>query len=260
MCVSISPGTRKAPSASSTRVCAPRVWEASPNMAIRPALTATSTPSSTSRVWTLTRRPPVMTRSAGSRPMQTSDSVRVRLESEGRPWIMRGSFAPSVRSGAQPMPAAADTLDRGRESYGRHAWADAVRRRCPPRTRRRALDARRPGAPRHRAYLIGHDDESIALFERAHHAYLDRGDVEAAARCAFWLAFFLFGGGQLERGGGWVARGRACSTPTARLRRAGLPALRGRMMAIFARRPRHGARHVPAGATRSATASPTPTS
>ena len=24
------------------------------------------------------------------------------------------------------MPAAADTLDRGRESYGRHAWADAV--------------------------------------------------------------------------------------------------------------------------------------
>jgi hypothetical protein len=24
------------------------------------------------------------------------------------------------------MPAAADILDRGRESYGRHAWADAV--------------------------------------------------------------------------------------------------------------------------------------
>ena len=106
MCVSMSPGTRKAPSASSRRVCGPRVWAASPNIAMRPDLTATSTPSSTSRVWTLTRRPPVMTRSAGSRPMQTSDSVRVRLESEGRPWIMRGSFAGAgvarVAGGARP--------------------------------------------------------------------------------------------------------------------------------------------------------------
>ncbi|HEX6619084.1 MAG TPA: helix-turn-helix transcriptional regulator [Solirubrobacteraceae bacterium] len=105
------------------------------------------------------------------------------------------------------MPAAADTLDRGRESYGRHAWADAV----AALSEADAASALEPDDLVRLAtatYLIGHDDESTALFERAHHAYLDRGDVEAAARCAFWLAFFLLGGGQGERGGGWVARGR----------------------------------------------------
>src|SRR5512133_1583906 len=105
------------------------------------------------------------------------------------------------------MPAAADTLERGRESYRRHAWADAVA----------ALSAADSVSALEPAdlillgtatYLIGHDDESIALFERAHHEYLGRDDVQPAVRCAFWLAFFLLGGGQVERGGGWVARGR----------------------------------------------------
>src|SRR5512132_584591 len=120
------PGTRYAPSASSSRVAGPRVCAQSPNIATRPDFTATSTPSSTSRVCTLTSRPPVMTRSAGSRPMHTADSVRVTLDSEGRPWIMAAASHPSVPSAAKAMPAAADILDRGRESYGRHAWADAV--------------------------------------------------------------------------------------------------------------------------------------
>jgi DNA-binding NarL/FixJ family response regulator len=105
------------------------------------------------------------------------------------------------------MPAAADILDRGRESYGRHAWADAFAALS-------AADATAPLEPEDlvllamSAYLIGRDDESISLFERAHHEYLERDDVEPAVRCAFWLAFFLLGAGQLERGGGWGARAR----------------------------------------------------
>jgi DNA-binding CsgD family transcriptional regulator/tetratricopeptide (TPR) repeat protein len=105
------------------------------------------------------------------------------------------------------MPAAADTLDRGRESYGRHAWADAVAA-LSAADAASALDPEDLVLLATATYLIGHDDESTDLFERAHHDFLGRGDVEAAARCAFWLAFFLLGGGQLERGGGWVARGR----------------------------------------------------
>ncbi len=105
------------------------------------------------------------------------------------------------------MPAAADTLDRGRESYGQHAWADAVAA-LSAADEASALEPADLVRLATATYLIGHDDESTALFERAHHAYLERGDVEAAARCAFWLAFFLLGGGQGERGGGWAARGR----------------------------------------------------
>jgi DNA-binding CsgD family transcriptional regulator len=105
------------------------------------------------------------------------------------------------------MPAAADILDRGRESYRERAWADAFAAlsaadqttALEPDDRVRLATA---------AYLIGRDDESMDLWERAHHELLGRDDVEGAARCAFWLAFLLLGGGQVERGGGWGARGR----------------------------------------------------
>jgi DNA-binding NarL/FixJ family response regulator len=105
------------------------------------------------------------------------------------------------------MPAAADSLDRGRASYGRHDWADAVAALA-------AADQASPLEPDDlvllalATYLIGRDDECTGLLERAHHDYLARAAVEPAARCAFWLAFFLLGGGQFERGSGWVARGR----------------------------------------------------
>jgi DNA-binding NarL/FixJ family response regulator len=105
------------------------------------------------------------------------------------------------------MPAAADTLERGRESYGQHAWVDAVAA-LSAADRASALEPEDLVLLATATYLIGHDDESTALFERAHHEYLGRDDVQSAVRCAFWLAFFLLGGGQVERGGGWVARGR----------------------------------------------------
>jgi DNA-binding CsgD family transcriptional regulator/tetratricopeptide (TPR) repeat protein len=105
------------------------------------------------------------------------------------------------------LPAAADILDRGRESFGRHAWADAHAALA-------AADEREPLAPDDlvvlsmAAYLVGRDEESIAVLERAHHEYLARDEVHHSVRCAFWLAFALLNSGQVERGGGWVARGR----------------------------------------------------
>jgi DNA-binding NarL/FixJ family response regulator len=105
------------------------------------------------------------------------------------------------------MPAAADILERGRESFGQQAWADAFAALS-------AADATSPLDPDDlvrlatAAYLVGRDDESTDLFERAHHEFLSRGDVEPAARAAFWLAFLLLGGGQVERGSGWMARVR----------------------------------------------------
>src|SRR4051794_31576246 len=82
-------------------------------MATRPSLTATSAPSWTSRVWTLTSRPPVMSRSAGVRPMQTSASVFVAAESGPgmRPSLCRAgrdrlSGRPVADPVARPRPEA----------------------------------------------------------------------------------------------------------------------------------------------------------
>jgi hypothetical protein len=82
------------------------------------------------------------------------------------------------------MPAAADSLDRGRESYGRYAWADAFAA-LSAADAATPLDAEDLVLLATASYLIGRDDDSIGLLERAHHEFLGRGDVEPAARCAF---------------------------------------------------------------------------
>jgi DNA-binding CsgD family transcriptional regulator len=56
------------------------------------------------------------------------------------------------------------------------------------------------------AHLVGEDHVAARSWERAHHGFLDAGDVTRAARCAFWLAFGLFNRGEAARGGGWLAR------------------------------------------------------
>jgi DNA-binding CsgD family transcriptional regulator len=101
----------------------------------------------------------------------------------------------------------ADALDQGRESFGRQAWADAFDQLS-------AADREAPLAPEDlerlatATYLLGRDADSTDVWARAHQEFLRRGDVERAARCAFWLAFILLNKGELVRGGGWVARAR----------------------------------------------------
>ncbi|MDQ4096541.1 MAG: tetratricopeptide repeat protein, partial [Actinomycetota bacterium] len=56
------------------------------------------------------------------------------------------------------------------------------------------------------AYLAGRDDESDAGWERAHHAWLEAGDVGRATRAGFWLGLTLIMRGQHAQGGGWLAR------------------------------------------------------
>jgi DNA-binding CsgD family transcriptional regulator len=101
----------------------------------------------------------------------------------------------------------AGTLDQGRESFGRQAWADA-------HDQLSSADRETPLAPEDleqlatATYLLGRDADSADTWARAHQESLRRGDVERAARCAFWLAFILLNRGELVRGGGWIARGR----------------------------------------------------
>jgi hypothetical protein len=102
---------------------------------------------------------------------------------------------------------AADALARGRESFGRRAWADAFAQ-LSAADRESALEAEDLERLATAAFLIGRDDDGADAGARAHQAFLRRGDVERAVRGAFWLAFGLLNRGEVARGGGWVARGR----------------------------------------------------
>ena len=56
------------------------------------------------------------------------------------------------------------------------------------------------------AYMLGRDEECARWWERAHDAWLARGDPLRAARCAGWLAMGLLIQGQVVLGSGWLAR------------------------------------------------------
>lgn len=101
----------------------------------------------------------------------------------------------------------ANTLLQGRESFGRQSWGDAYAQLS-------ATDHEAPLEPEDlerlatAAFLVGQDADSADIWARAHHAFLNRGDVDRAARCAFWLAFQLLNRGEHSQGSGWIARAR----------------------------------------------------
>ncbi|MEX2129435.1 MAG: response regulator transcription factor [Xanthobacteraceae bacterium] len=98
-------------------------------------------------------------------------------------------------------------LQRGRELYGRHSWAEAFKslsqidRTAPLGVHDLELLATA-------AYLIGRDDEYLKTLERAHHAYLDADNGARAARCAFWLGLRLMFRGEMGPATGWFGRAR----------------------------------------------------
>jgi DNA-binding NarL/FixJ family response regulator len=98
-----------------------------------------------------------------------------------------------------------DALAQGRESYEQQRWSGAFAHlssadRCAPLE---PEDLERLATA---AYLVGRDADCADIWARAHQAFLSRGEVERAVRCAFWLAFGLLHRGEHARGGGWIAR------------------------------------------------------
>jgi DNA-binding CsgD family transcriptional regulator len=98
-----------------------------------------------------------------------------------------------------------EALERGRQSFASKSWSEA----CAHLTlagregRLAAEDLERLAIASH---LIGRDDDSADFWARAHQDWLGRGDLEPAARCAFWLGFVLINRGEMARAGGWFAR------------------------------------------------------
>lgn len=101
----------------------------------------------------------------------------------------------------------ADFLELGRDAARRRAWGEAFARLA-------AADRRAPLAPPDLmqfamvAHLIGRDTEGADLWARAYRGFLAAGEVERAARCAFWLAFGLLEKGENAQANGWLARAR----------------------------------------------------
>ncbi|MEG3630123.1 LuxR C-terminal-related transcriptional regulator [Streptomyces poriticola] len=101
--------------------------------------------------------------------------------------------------------ATVDPRMRGREAYERLAWRDAYEHLSAADQRGR-LEPDDLDRMARAAYLIGAVDGATGAWERAHHAFLERGDVASAVRCAFWIGFTLVLHGEHARGGGWLAR------------------------------------------------------
>jgi DNA-binding CsgD family transcriptional regulator len=96
-------------------------------------------------------------------------------------------------------------LERGREHYGRRAWADAYR----------SLSLADQATPlggedlellAMAAYLIGRDEDYLTALDRAHQAHLNAGEGLCAIRCAFWLGLRFLFRGETGRATGWLGR------------------------------------------------------
>jgi len=97
------------------------------------------------------------------------------------------------------------TLERGRKSFSRQAWADA-------QALLSAADAEETIGPEDlerlaiATYLLGRYDESSAVSRRAYQESVRLGDVGRAARSAFWIAVEHLGRGEMAPAAGWLAR------------------------------------------------------
>src|SRR5262245_37488021 len=106
---------------------------------------------------------------------------------------------------ATPSPPAKAPLARARSAAGRSRWAEAF-------DEFRAADGDGVLAPHdlerwaHTANMLNRLAERDAVATRAHQAFLDGGDPDGAARCAFWLGFELVMERETARGSGWLAR------------------------------------------------------
>ena len=104
------------------------------------------------------------------------------------------------------MHDVADDLDRGREAYAGHAWADAsaALERADRVVPLCAEDLERLATA---DYMLGRDEAFGTALARAHHLHLEHGEVAPAVRCAFWIGVNLLTRGEMSRATGWFGRG-----------------------------------------------------
>ena len=96
-------------------------------------------------------------------------------------------------------------LDRARDAYARRAWLEAheALSRADDDS---ALEAEDLELLSMAKLMLGRDDEAIAILERAHHRYLERGETQRAIRAATWIGMNLGFRGVIAPANGWLGR------------------------------------------------------
>jgi ATP/maltotriose-dependent transcriptional regulator MalT len=93
-------------------------------------------------------------------------------------------------------------LEQGRQAYERSAWAEAYE----TLSQAEPLEAEDLERLAMSAFMLGHEDESFGILERASQAHALAGDRRRAARCAFWIGMQLALRGEMGPATGWLGR------------------------------------------------------
>jgi DNA-binding CsgD family transcriptional regulator len=97
------------------------------------------------------------------------------------------------------------SLEQARAAYDRRSWLEAYEAFARA-DEADALAAEDLELRAMTARMLARDDEAVEILERAHHAYLERGETPRAAYCAGWIGMTLFYGGAAGPAAGWIAR------------------------------------------------------
>lgn len=96
-------------------------------------------------------------------------------------------------------------LARARAGFARHAWTEAYDafRLADRETPLSSTDLEDAGLA---AHLLGHDEDGIAFWARAHQAAIRDGEMTRAAHQAFWMGMVHINRGEMAVGSGWLGR------------------------------------------------------
>lgn len=110
------------------------------------------------------------------------------------------------------MSTGADPLRRGREAHDRGAWQEA-HEAFGEADRLGELAAGDLELLATSAYMLGQEQEYLAILARAHRGHLQAGETTRAARCAFWVGLSHAQRGEAGSAGGWLGRARKLLEP-----------------------------------------------
>jgi DNA-binding CsgD family transcriptional regulator len=99
----------------------------------------------------------------------------------------------------------AGELARARDAYAGRSWLAAFEA-FSRADAENSLDAPDLQLLATCAYMLGREEEWVAAHERAHRAYLDAGEIEQAARAAFWIGLSFALKGEIGPASGWFGR------------------------------------------------------